>query len=170
MPPSLPAWESGHDPTWPPSRRRAIGVSASKAASLPPVVLSFLAPAVRCNQRCPACILDQIGEPVSEVGLAPADYGLFVEQFVEAKVPIRSVTFQGYEVTLPASWPYLEVAFAVAREHEVARDFITNGMLLHKWTDRVEALDPQRISVSLDGSDPQTTTRSAGSEGRSKPP
>ena len=120
---------------------------------LRPVVLSFLAPALRCNQRCPACVIDRAGEPVNDFSLRPADYALVIERFVDAGVPVRSVTFQGYEVTLPRSWPYLEAAFRSARSRDIPRDFITNGMLLSRWIEPIQALDPHRITVSLDGAD-----------------
>ena len=77
----------------------------------------------------------------------------------------RGVTFQGYEVTLPRSWPYVEAVFAVTAEHDLCRSFITNGMLLHKLTQRVVALDPTRISVSLDGATAQTNDRIRGLPG-----
>ena len=55
------------------------------AYAQPPVVLTFLAPAERCNQRCPACyITEVVQEPVTRSQLQPADYARFVEEFVEA--------------------------------------------------------------------------------------
>ena len=119
-----------------------------------PVILTFLAPASRCNQRCPRCILDLGGEPVREFDLTPDDFGRFVSEFLEAGVPVHSVSFQGYEITLPESWPYLERVFEVARAAGVRRSFITNGMLLAKHVDRIVDLDPVRIAVSLDGGTP----------------
>ena len=117
----------------------------------PPVVLTFLAPADRCNQRCPDCILDQVGDPVTRFDLEPAHYARFVDQFVAADVPILTISFQGYEVTLPRSWPYVEAVFATTKAHGLRRSFVTNGMLLHRWTDRIDDLDPQRVVVSVDG-------------------
>lgn len=141
--------------------------STSNSPTTPsPVTLSFLAPADRCNQRCPKCYLTEVvHEPVDQFGLAPADYATFVTQFAEAEIPIAGVTFQGYEVTLPRSWPYVEAVFAVTAEHDLCRSFITNGMLLDKLTDRVLALDPTRISVSLDGADASTNDRIRGLKG-----
>ena len=80
------------------------------------------------------------------------DYARFVECFVEAGIDVRAITFQGYEVTLPASWPYLEATFTVGQRFGLRRSFITNGMLLHKWTNRIVSLAPHRITVSIDGS------------------
>ena len=131
----------------------------------PRVVLTFLAPAERCNQRCPACILDRAGEPVSERILGPVDYGRLVEELLEDGVPIRGVGFQGYEVTLPRSWPYVEAAFEVARGHRIRRSFITNGMLIDLHRAAIDRLDPHRISVSLDGADAETNDRLRGLPG-----
>ena len=131
----------------------------------PPVTLTFLAPAERCNQRCPACILDRTGEPVQSFDLSPDDFALGVSQFVAAGARIRAVLFQGYEVTLPRSWPYVEAVFRVAREHSIRRGFITNGMLLHKWIDRTAALDTQRVTVSLDGASPEVNDPIRGIKG-----
>lgn len=88
--------------------------------------------------------------------LSALDYAKFLNQFVDAGIPILLVTFQGYEVTLPKSWPYLEAVFFLAKKYDIRRSFITNGMLLHKYTDRIQELDPRRISVSIDGADPAT--------------
>ena len=121
----------------------------------PPVALTFLAPAVACNQRCPQCIIDLSGEPVRDFSLGPKDYVRFVERFVEAEVPIQAVAFQGYEVTLPQSWPYLREVFRFCRPHSIRCSFITNGMLLHKWAEEVAEMQPRRISISFDGSDPE---------------
>ena len=120
-----------------------------------PVVLTFLAPARRCNQRCPRCILDLTGEPVRERSLSPEDFGRFVSAFVQAQIPIKMVTFQGYEVTLPESWPYVRSVFRVCQTHGIPRGFVTNGMLLHKRTQELVAFDPSRVSVSLDGASPE---------------
>ena len=132
----------------------------------PPVVLSFLAPAPRCNQRCPNCILTEVvREPVRGFGIAPETYARFVEDFVREGVPILGVMFQGYEVTLASSWPYVEAVFDVAQRHKIPRSFITNGMLLPKWTRRIRDLDPARISISMDGSSPAVNDRIRGLPG-----
>ena len=120
-----------------------------------PVVLTFLAPAQRCNQRCPRCILDLTGEPVRDTRLRPQDFGCFVSGFIRARVPIRIVTFQGYEVTLPESWPYVQSVFRTCQAHRIPRGFVTNGMLLHKRVKELVSFDPRRVSVSLDGSTPE---------------
>ena len=118
--------------------------------------LTFLAPAERCNQRCPNCYLTELtGEPVSDFVLRPKDYASFIEQFVDAEIPVLAVNFQGYEVTLPSSWPYVEAAFSVARRHRIDANFITNGMLLHKWAMRVQDLDVHQVVVSIDGATPE---------------
>ena len=115
-----------------------------KAFRRPPAILTFVAPARRCNQRCPRCYLTEVShEPVSAIGLSPEDYVRFVSDFVDAAIPILTVNFQGYEVTLPESWPYVEAVFGYAAQHNLPRAFVTNGMLLHKWTDRVLALEPR---------------------------
>ena len=75
------------------------------------------------------------------------------------------MAFQGYEVTLPRSWPYVEAVFQLAQEHGIRRGFITNGMLLHKWTGRLVALDPQHVTVSLDGATAVENDRLRGLEG-----
>ena len=137
----------------------------ARSHHLPPAILTFLAPADRCNQHCPACILDRVGEPVREFALSPNDYARFIEQFAEAGVPVLAAGFQGYEVTLPRSWPYVEAAFREAQSRGIPRDFVTNGMLLHKWIDRIVELSPRRISVSLDGSDDATNDSLRGLRG-----
>ena len=130
---------------------------------LPPVVLTFLAPAERCNQRCPNCyITEVVDEPVRSFELSPADYARFFDQFVEAGIPILSTKFQGYEVTLPRSWPYLEAVFQRAQALGVRRTFITNGMLLSRWTKRIRALGVSRLSVSLDGASAEINDRFRG--------
>ena len=91
------------------------------------------------------------GEPIRSFDLAPEDFAGFVRQFIAAGVPILSISFQGYEVTLPESWPYLEAVFGLAKQYSIRRSFITNGMLLPKRATRIDELDPARISVSLDG-------------------
>ena len=92
-------------------------------------------------------------EPVHESRLSPADYAALLRQFLATGVPELSVSFQGYEVTLPEAWPYVEAVLSVAKEHRLRRGFITHGMLLFKYTDRLLELMPHRISVSLDGAD-----------------
>ena len=130
------------------------------------VFLSFLAPAVSCNQRCPSCYLTEVvREPVHEFELDPADFARFVEQFVEAGAPLGAVMFQGYEVTLPQSWRYLEAVFEVAKRHRIPATFITNGMLLDRWTERIDMLDPAAITISLDGADSLTNDRLRGLSG-----
>ena len=121
----------------------------------PPALLTFLAPADRCNQRCPACILDQIADPVTRFDLEPSHYARFLFQFATAEVPILSVSFLGYEVTLPRSWPFVEAVFGTAKNLGLRRSFVTNGMLLDRWTQRIEELDPQRIMISVDGATPE---------------
>ena len=125
------------------------------AARLPGVVVTLLAPATTCNQRCPRCILDLTGEPVRDFILSPHDYARFIGRFVELGVPVRAVTFQGYEVTLPRSWPYVEAVFRLCQRHGIPRSFITNGMLLDRHADSLLELGPRRITVSLDGSSPE---------------
>ena len=139
--------------------------SVSVPGHRPPVVLTFLAPAERCNQACPGCIIDRLGEPVRSFELSPSDYAQAVEQLVGADIPILSASFQGYEVTLPKSWPYVEAVFAVAKRHGIRRSFITNGMLLDRWADRIRALEPSRIAISLDGADPVAHDRLRGLPG-----
>ena len=131
-----------------------------------PVILTFLAPAERCNQHCPHCYLTElVHEPVHVFDLLPADYGTYVQHFAEANIPIRAVSGQGYEVTLPQSWPYLEAAFEAARAQSVPRSFVTNGMLLAKWIDQISAIEPEGIVVSLDGADAGTNDRFRGLDG-----
>ena len=117
-----------------------------------PVILTFLAPAPSCNQRCPRCLIDLTGEPVHDAVLGPDDYQHFVMRFVEAEIPVKAVSFQGYEVTLPESWVYVERVFRTCQAFGIPRGLITNGMLLHKWASSLRRLEPQRITVSLDGS------------------
>ena len=88
-----------------------------------------------------------------------------VSDLVAASVPVLAVSFQGYEVTLPASWPYVEAVFQVAMRHGIDRSFITNGMLLSRWTERVRVLEPSRISVSVDGADAKTNDALRGVRG-----
>ena len=132
-------------------------------------MLTLLAPAERCNQHCPSCgITTVFREPVQKFELSPSDYVRFVRSFVEEDIPILCVNFQGYEVTLPKSWPYVEAVFDLARDHAIDRGFITNGMLLHKWADRALALDPRRIHVSIDGSTAEVNDPIRGLQGAFK--
>ena len=78
---------------------------------LPAVVLTYLAPAAQCNQRCPRCILELGSNPVRDFSLSPDDFRQFAARFLEVGVPVRTITFQGFEVTLPRSWPYLIPVF-----------------------------------------------------------
>ena len=141
------------------------GRPAHEGFPRPPVALTFIAPAEQCNQRCPACILDQAEEPVSRFDLTPGDYVAFVEHFVNSEVPILTLSFQGYEVTLPRSWPYLESVFSLAKRHRMRRSFVTNGMLLARFADRLDDLSPDRIAVSLDGASPPPNDRLRGLPG-----
>jgi len=129
-------------------------------------VLTFLAPAVRCNQRCPKCFISQVRqERATSFDLAPEDYAKFVDDFLASDNDVISLAFQGYEVTLPQSWPYLEAVFDLGQRKEIRRSFITNGMLLHKHTSRIIDLDPARISISLDGADAASNDRHRGVNG-----
>ena len=131
----------------------------------PPVILAALAPAPSCNQRCPQCLIDLLREPARQFGLRPADYARFVEQFIEARIPIVSATFQGFEVTLSRSFPYVEAMFSAAHGHGIWRGFVTNGMLLAKRTSQIVALDVDGISVSLDGASPEVNDPIRGLKG-----
>jgi len=120
----------------------------------PEVILTFLAPATKCNQNCPSCYITEIRkEPVNQFTLSPSDYALCLKQFIDEEIPVRLVSFQGYEVTLPKSWPYLEKVFDLAKKHNIRRSFITNGMLIHRYAEQIKNLEPHRISISLDGSE-----------------
>ena len=130
-----------------------------------PVFLTFIAPASRCNQRCPACLLDRVADPVRTFALTPEDYALSLEQLVVAGVPVASVSFQGYEVTLPNSWPYVEATFTAANRLGLRKSFVTNGMLLDRWVERIVALRPDIIAVSIDGGDETTHDRHRGLPG-----
>ena len=135
-------------------------------ALAPSIVATFLAPATQCNQRCPRCAITEVfREPVHEFDLLPEHYVQFLEGFRNAGVPIAMTCFQGYEVTLPRSWPYVEAVFGFAKRHGIRRSFVTNGMLLHKRTDRILDLQPHRIAVSLDGSSAHINDRIRGLAG-----
>ena len=129
-------------------------------------VLTFLAPAVRCNQRCPKCFISQVRqERATSFDLTPQDYVKFVDDFLASGNDVISLAFQGYEVTLPQSWPYLEAVFDLGKSRNIRRSFITNGMLLHKYAGRIIDLDPARISISLDGADAAGNDRHRGVNG-----
>ena len=139
---------------------------AEETEAPPGLILTFLAPAARCNQRCPACFLTEVsGEPVAEFDLSPADFARFFEQVVGGGHSVAGITFQGYEVTLPRSWPYVEAVAEAARSRGVPWSFVTNGMLLAKHVRSIEALDPRRISVSLDGATAAVNDRLRGVSG-----
>ena len=89
---------------------------------------------------------------MSQAELSPDHFAQFLIEFCNARIPVLGVNFQGYEVTLPQSWPYVEAVFAAAKARDVERSLITNGMLIHKWADRIRELDVSRVTVSLDGS------------------
>ena len=129
------------------------------------MVLTFIAPAERCNQRCPACYIHRLGEPASSFALRPQDFASILEELLADGVPIFGVGFQGYEVTLPKSWPYVVAVFSLAQRHRLRRTFITNGMLLDRHVDSLQQLDPHRIAVSLDAADPHINDRRRGLEG-----
>lgn len=141
-------------------------VSDNQTSARAPVILTFLAPAKRCNQNCINCYITEIrNEPVHSFRLSPSDYALFLQHFIEAEIPVKLVSFQGYEVTLPKSWAYLQEVFSLALKYDIRRSFITNGMLLHKHIDSILKLEPSRISVSLDGGDPDTNDEIRGLNG-----
>ena len=132
----------------------------------PPIVLSVLAPARQCNQRCPRCYLTEVvDEPVTRFQLDPSHYVRFIDEISAAGVPVAGVSFQGYEVTLPQSWPYLEAVFEAVRGKSMRKSFVTNGMLLHKYATRLAELNPDRISVSLDGATAEVNDRIRGLAG-----
>ena len=104
-------------------------------------------------------------EPVREATFTPGDFVRFVSDFVDAGYRIQTVSFQGYEVTLPESWPYLEPVFRFARKAGIRRTFVTNGMLLGRLASAVDATDPSQITVSLDGGTPPVNDAARGLPG-----
>jgi len=129
-------------------------------------VLTFIAPAHRCNQNCINCFITKVrNESAHQFDLTPADYAKFTLDFLQEELEVVSLTFQGFEVTLAKSWPYVEKVFELGNNYDVRCSFITNGMLLHRYTDRITYLDPARISVSLDGSDRNTNDYFRGLDG-----
>ena len=133
-----------------------------------PVILTFIAPAHQCNQACPACAIALLDEPVKQFDLRPEDYVKFAWDFYEAGIPIRGISFQGYEVTLPQSWPYAEAVFKKFGELGIPQSFVTNGMLLHRYAKRIKDLNLSRIVVSIDGSDEITNDKLRGLPGALK--
>jgi len=122
-----------------------------------PFILTLLAPAEQCNQRCPRCYLTEVRhEPVTSFTLSPDSFRQAVVSLIENDIHILTVSFQGYEVTLPKSWPYVESVFRETHRRAINRSFVTNGMRLHTYTDRIVEHNPNRIGVSLDGADSKT--------------
>lgn len=142
------------------------GLTSNENTNSRPIVLTFIAPAKRCNQHCPKCYLTQVrNEPVTNFDLDSDDYSKFVHDFHRHGYTIKTLSFQGYEVTMPDSWKYVESVFRVGKDLDIKRSFITNGMLLHRYADRIEYFDPARISISIDGADKQTNDRHRGLRG-----
>lgn len=134
-----------------------------------PFVLTMLAPAASCNQHCPNCYLTEVRhEPVDSFALTPDDFAQVLRELRESGTDVITVCFQGFEVTLPQSWPYAEAVFSEALKDDIRRCFVTNGMRLHALIDRIVALDPARIAVSIDGSDNETNDRHRGLPGALK--
>jgi MoaA/NifB/PqqE/SkfB family radical SAM enzyme len=136
--------------------------------NLHPVTLTFVAPAANCNQKCPGCAIALRDEPVHEFDLTPEDYLKFASDFYDAGVPIQAISFQGYEVTLPRSWPYLEAVFRKFGPLGAYQGFVTNGMLLHKYAHQIRDLNIARIGISIDGSDAETNDHFRGLRGALK--
>ncbi len=131
-----------------------------------PYVFTMLAPATSCNQRCPRCYLTEIRrEPVESFALKPHHFSQAVDELMNSGANVLTVCFQGYEVTLPQSWPYVEAVFSHSGASDTRRCFITNGMRLHALIDQIIHVDPTRIAVSLDGADSATNDRHRGVEG-----
>lgn len=129
----------------------------------------MLAPATSCNQRCPNCYLTEVRrEPVDSFALAPEHFAQVLEELTGRGTNVITVCFQGFEVTLPQSWPYVEAVFSEALRADVRRALVTNGMRLHALIDRIVALDPATIAVSLDGTDDATNDRHRGLPGALK--
>lgn len=133
-----------------------------------PVTLTFIAPAPNCNQNCPGCAIALRDEPVHEFDLTPDDYVKFASDFYDSGVPIQAISFQGYEVTLPRSWPYLEAVFKKFGALGAYQGFVTNGMLLHKYAHQIRDLHIARIGISIDGADAATNDHFRGLRGALK--
>ncbi len=141
----------------------------SKSDLQKPLVVTMLAPASQCNQNCPRCYLTEVRrEPVNSFTLTPDHFARAIEELSDSGINILTVCFQGYEVTLPGSWPYLDAVFQEAKEREIRRSFLTNGMRLHTYAESIIAHDPSRIGVSLDGADQETNDRHRGLAGAFK--
>ena len=126
----------------------------------------MLAPATTCNQRCPRCYLTEVRrEPVHSFALTPHHFAQAVNELINAGAHLLTICFQGYEVTLPQSWPYVEAVFSHGSASDIRRCFITNGMRLHALADQILAVNPSRIAVSLDGADSITNDKHRGVDG-----
>ncbi len=145
------------------------GQLAKRADLQKPLALTMLAPATLCNQSCPRCYLTEVRrEPVREFTLKPEHFAQAIADLDDGGAQIGSVCFQGYEVTLPGSWSYVEAAFKEAKRRGIRRSFVTNGMRVHSHIDSILSYDPSRIGISLDGADEEANDRNRGLAGAFK--
>ena len=100
--------------------------------------------------------------------MTPEDYVKFASDIYDAGIPIQAISFQGYEVTLPRSWPYLEAVFRKFGALGAYQGFVTNGMLLHRYAQAIRDLNIARIGISIDGSDAETNDHFRGLRGALK--
>jgi len=136
---------------------------------LPPTVsgaiMTFIIPAPNgCNLNCPFCYIDRRNEAARSLDLAPREYVAFIEQMA-AREEIGAICLQGYEPLLPESFDYTRAILEAGKRLGIVTSLVTNGTHLAQWVDELEALQPDKITVSIDSADPAIHDKARGKIG-----
>ncbi len=111
----------------------------------------------RCNCRCRMC--QRWNDPRSE-SLTLSDYRRVAAEL--EKLAVHQISIAGGEPLVRPDVFEIIDAFA---EAGLSVNLCTNGMLLHRYRDRIAASGATCVTVSLDGATPETHDRIRGVEG-----
>ena len=128
-------------------------------------ILTFIIPAPNgCNLNCPFCYIDRRKEAARHLDLAASDYVAFIEQMA-AREAIGAICLQGYEPLLPDSFDYSRAILKAGKRLGIVTSLVTNGTHLARWVDELSALQPDKITVSIDSADPAIHDKARGKIG-----
>jgi len=113
-------------------------------------------PTSRCNSRCVSC---DWWRATGEDDLALAEIEPLADAVAELRT--RTVAFSGGEPLLRSDWPAVAALF---RTRQAKLHLLTSGLLLARHADEAAALF-DRITVSLDGSTPESYRAVRGVDG-----
>ena len=134
-------------------------------ASIKGSIFTLIVPAPSgCNLNCPFCYIDKRNEPARSLDMAPRDYVAFIEQ-MSAREDIGAICLQGYEPLLPESFGYTRAILETGQRLGTPTSLVTNGTYLERWVDELAVLEPAKIAVSIDSSDPAIHDKARGKVG-----